>query len=201
MTLASRQPMRTNPFSTRFVRPGAVRYLPGSGPTPEALVARLSASGWRGQIVGPHGAGKSTLLASLAAPLSAAGRRTHWLALQGGRRTLPTGWARGAAESGANLLIVDGYEQLGIASRWALHLRCRWRGWGLLVTAHAPAGLPTLLEMKPRVATALAVVEQLLAGESAGIEPRVVAECFAAAGGNVRETLFALYDHWESLHR
>lgn len=201
MTRVAPQLDRPNPFSTRFIRPGAVPYLPGSGPTPEDLVARLAAAGWRGQIVGPHGSGKSTLLAALAAPLAAAGRRMFTLRLHNGSRRLPAGWPRRAGESSANLIAVDGYEQLGWASRCALRWQCTRHGWGLLVTAHAAAGLPTLIEMRPTTAGVLEVVEHLLAGETTRIAPQIVAACFDAAEGDVRETLFALYDHWESLDR
>src|SRR5581483_12050635 len=56
---------RVNPFSTRFIQPGAI---PFHFPTPDglaAIVRRLEGAGGRGQIIGPHGSGKSTLLAAL----------------------------------------------------------------------------------------------------------------------------------------
>lgn len=199
MTTGPEAPAGTNPFSTRFIRPGAAPYWCGNGPTPVELVAVLEGSNGRGQIVGPHGSGKSTLLAALAAPLAAAGRRTFRIDLHGGEHRLPSGWSREAARAGANLIVVDGYEQLGRVSRIALRARCRLHSWGLLVTTHHSVGLPTLLEIAPRLETALAVAEQLQRGAIKRVAPSVVAECFTACGGNVRETLFLLYDRWEAL--
>ena len=38
---------QSNPFSTRFVRPGAIPYVFADGQTAESLVARLARLGWR----------------------------------------------------------------------------------------------------------------------------------------------------------
>lgn len=187
----------SNPFSSRYIRPGAVGYVFAPGESAAGLVRRLAASAWRGQIVGPHGAGKSTLLAALDAPLRRAGRRVWSVALRNGARRMPLRWHREARSAGANLIVVDGYEQLGLAGRIALSARCRRRGWGLLVTAHRHVGLPTLLTIAPSVATTQAVVHRLVGHDSARVSPELVAACFADCGGNVRETLFALYDCWE----
>ena len=56
---------RVNPFSTRFVEPGAIAYRFPNADGLAALVRRLDETGGWGQLVGPHGSGKSTLLASL----------------------------------------------------------------------------------------------------------------------------------------
>ena len=74
---------------------------------------------------------------------------------------------------------------------------CRRHTWSLLVTAHADVGLPTLLRMAPTIDDAQAVVAQLLAETESLVGPDDVAECFAATGGNLRETLFVLYDRHE----
>ena len=52
---------KSNPFSTRFIRPGAIEYLFAPGQTADSLIDRLRHNQWRGQIIGPHGSGKSTL--------------------------------------------------------------------------------------------------------------------------------------------
>ncbi len=65
MSQQTRAAAQSNPFSTRFVRPGALAYRFPPGESAATLVERLAASGWRGQIVGPHGSGKSTLVAAL----------------------------------------------------------------------------------------------------------------------------------------
>lgn len=188
---------RSNPFSTRFIRPGALDYLFPPGENVESLVARLRGNQWRGQIVGRHGSGKSTLLVALEAALGAAGRVCWTARLRDAQRAMPPGWVRQAADAQANQIVVDGFEQLNLWNRWRVRLCCRRRGWGLLVTAHRDAGLPRLFETTADLPTAQAVVAQLLIAEPKDLSSEVVAQHFRAAGGDVRETLFRLYDVWE----
>ncbi len=195
-----------NPFSTRFVRPGAIEYLFPHGQSAADLVQRLRASGWRGQIVGPHGSGKSTLLAALIEPLEQAGRRAWRIDLHDGQRAPPPGAFAKAHLAGANLLIVDGYEQLSRVNR----LRLRWqlwrRGWGAIVTAHRDIGYPTLYRTSASLALTERVVARLVPSGDPAIDQHVIdhgaiAASFSAARGDVRETLFALYDHFERERR
>src|SRR5690349_19179309 len=79
----------SNPFSTRWTWPGAVPFLFPVGVTVESLVAKLPASHWRGQIIGPHGTGKSTLLATLLPAIEQAGRSPELIVLRDGQRRLP----------------------------------------------------------------------------------------------------------------
>ncbi|MEX0977305.1 MAG: hypothetical protein WDZ48_00540 [Pirellulales bacterium] len=195
----SRQnPPRTNPFSTRFVRPGAIDYLFPAGQSAEGLVSRLAAMGWRGQVIGPHGSGKSTLLAALAEPLARRGRPVWSVCLRDGARRMPADWIASATAHDARLIVVDGYEQLGAWSRFVVNRSCRRRGWGLLVTAHQDAGFPTLFATSSSRQTAQAVVSKLVGDDNARITPEMVDECFASSGGDVRETLFRLYDRWQA---
>src|SRR5579859_6457327 len=84
---------RSNPFSTRCVRPGAIPFRFPPGESAATMVDRLERQGWWGQIVGPHGSGKSTLLAALLPEL----RRRRALvttSLHEDRRRLPLAlWA------------------------------------------------------------------------------------------------------------
>lgn len=196
MTIDSDMHWQTNPFSARFIRPGAIEYLFTAGQSAAELVEKLRANAWRGQIVGPHGSGKSTLLATLERPLEAAGRRVLSFALHDGQDELSANWIKLARNHEANLLVVDGYEQLRRLSRIELSAIGRWRGWGLLVTAHQDVGFPQLYRTTSSPEVAQAVVERLLPGCEATISRQTVAEHFAAAGGNVREALFSLYDEY-----
>jgi hypothetical protein len=67
---------------------------------------------------------------------------------------------------------------------------------GLLVTAHADVGLPTLLETSTSLELAQAIVA-CLPNATAGLPTGAVAACFQRAAGDMRETLFALYDTYE----
>lgn len=194
----------SNPFSTAFVRPGALPFLWGKGESPQTVIERLAAQGWWGQIVGAHGSGKSTLLAELIANLSPE-QRVRIFELHDGQRSLGVPLSR-LAEDGTTLIVVDGYEQLWRWNRWRLRSQCRRDNLGLLVTAHADMGLPWLYCTTCDQATALAVVERLLSdceGEQDEALRRTLIDHAAAAyhrhGGNCRELLFELYDVYEAL--
>jgi hypothetical protein len=189
-----------NPFATRFVRPGALDFQWAEGESVERLVGRLTSLQGMAQIVGPHGSGKSTLLHTLAPHLQAAGWATRWYMLNGQTHRLPTVTFRLAAGPAARLLvIVDGFEQLRWWRRRRLIGRCRYHGAGLLVTTHRDLGLPTLVHLRPTLDMVQRVVRRLLEGDlpKGLILPTDVQDAFGVTGGNVRETLFRLYDVYE----
>jgi hypothetical protein len=184
-----------NPFSTRRTRPGAMPFIFPAGQDAETLIARLRDNDWRGEILGPHGAGKSALLATLIPAVERAGRRPILIELHDGQRRLPP--ISSEAIGPTMLLIVDGCEQLGRWRRWRLKRLCCRRGCGLLVTAHASVGLPQLCRNSVTPEVAEAVVRRLLAGRPPAITVAEVADCLVRRGGNLRETLFDLYDLFE----
>jgi hypothetical protein len=191
----------SNPFSTRFVRPGAIPFLFPPGQDAPGLVRALASLDWRGAILGPHGSGKSTLLAALLPALRGAGKEPLSVALHDGQRALPAEAWRELLRPAARVAVIDGYEQLSRWQRWRLRRLCQKRGHGLLATAHTPVGLPVLLRLSVTPETAGRVVECLLTTvpEAAALRPS--AEGMAARlhrqGGNFREVLFELYDEWE----
>jgi hypothetical protein len=99
--------------------------------------------------------------------------------------------------SAATQIVADGYEQLGRLGRARLRWAVRRAGGGLLVTAHTPIGLPSLLHTAPDLGTVQAIARTLLGDEAAKISDRDVAASFADHQGNVREVLFDLYDLYE----
>lgn len=189
-------PPTENPFSSRFVRPGALPFLFPPGDSAEAIVARFAASGRRGAIVGPHGSGKSTLVETLLTQLRDEGREVRVCLLRNGERTLRCGFDAGLQTG--DVLVVDGYEQLGLLGRLALRRVVRRAGCGLLVTSHRPVhGLATLFAARPTSATTVALVERLTAVQAGPIASTDVERLFDEHGGDVREVLFALYDLYE----
>jgi hypothetical protein len=182
-----------NPFATRHVRPGAIPYCFPPGADAARLVERLAAAAWRGQIIGPHGSGKSTLLATLLPVIEGRGRRPRLIALHDGQRRLPERLERIRAVDERAVVVVDGYEQLGLWRRWRLDRLCRRRRCGLLVTAHRSVGLPLVFETVTTPALAEQLVNRLTQGE-APIDCREIAACFLARQGNLRERLFDCYD-------
>jgi hypothetical protein len=98
-----------------------------------------------------------------------------------------------------SLLVIDGFEQLGLLSRLRVVRHCRRTGTGLLITAHRSVGLPTLYRTDVTAETASAIIADLVppGGEW-------VLDGFDIAGrlryhrGSLREVLFELYDRWQA---
>ncbi|MCG8649721.1 MAG: ATP-binding protein, partial [Pirellulales bacterium] len=144
----------SNPFSTRWVKPGTLSYCFEPGRTlqdgdrfVDQFIDQLrSCRG--GLIVGPHGSGKSTLLQSLSPHLQEAFAdlrviRTHAVS--------QTGWAAGLAHQRrtfhlvgdqqsqlacGGLLVIDGLEQLTDWNRRRVLRTARRRGHCVLGTSH-----------------------------------------------------------------
>jgi hypothetical protein len=186
-----------NPFCTRCIRPGAIPFLFPEGQDAKSLVERLDRNGGRGEIVGAHGTGKSTLLAALIPLIERAGQHVVLIELHDGQRRLPLGIDRDAWLRSPTTVIVDGYEQLSRWRRFLLKRQCCRRGWGLIVTAHASVGLPELYRTTATPELAQKIVDQLMAGQTSPFTGAELAECLARHHGDLRETLFDLYDRYE----
>lgn len=164
---------------------------------PAELVQRLRHNRWWGQVVGPHGSGKSALLAAVRPLVEQAGRKTFLVELHDAQRRLPIRPQHTPELDSAALLIVDGYEQLGRFARYRLVRFCRRGGPGLLVTSHAPVGLPELCRTAVDLQLARRIVEQLICGYPPHVTGEDVAGPFQRHAGNLREVLFELYDLYQ----
>ncbi len=158
------------------------------------MIARLQASGWWGQITGGHGTGKSALLAALLPALQCAGHKPLVIELHDGQRALRRDAWMTLRQTNHSLVVVDGYEQLSRWSRFRLKRLCRSRGFGLLVTAHGAVGLPPIYHTALTATAAEQIVQQFLAGGPALFTSAEFLASFERHGGNLRETLFDLYD-------
>jgi hypothetical protein len=94
-------------------------------------------------------------------------------------------------------LIIDGYEQLSWWSRRRIKATCQRTGTGLLVTAHSEMGLPLLFQMQPSQQLAQTIVEKIVPADSIRLTSDDINHAFEATGGNLRETLFKLYDVYQ----
>jgi hypothetical protein len=187
-----------NPFCTRRIRPGAIPFLFPDGQDSGSLLERLRESGWWGEIVGAHGSGKSALLATLIPALESAGRHVLLIELHDGQRRLPLSLDRDGRTCVSTVVIVDGYEQLSRWRRWLLKRLCRRRGWGLLVTSHASVGLPPLYQTSATPELAEKIIATLMKGQMSPLPTSELAQALAQRHGDMRETLFHLYDVYES---
>ncbi|HUE70898.1 MAG TPA: hypothetical protein VMP01_08410 [Pirellulaceae bacterium] len=188
--------MHSNPFATRFTRPGALAFLFPAGQSAESIVSALAQAQWWGQILGPHGSGKSTLLAALMPELARQGRDVVHLVFRSGPAPGSSPPVAGSWTSQTQV-VVDGYEQLSWWNRRNLKRACRKTGAGLLLTAHRPCGLATLFQTKPTVELAEQIVRQLLAADDQTITTEDIREVCRQHPTNLREVLFGLYDLYQ----
>ncbi len=186
-----------NPFSGGRIRPGTLEFLFEPEDSVQSCLQRLAQFGGWGQIRGPHGSGKSTLLHALAPRLHEAGMPIQHFTLRDGQRRLPISREHWRTFEAPLLVTIDGYEQLAWWERWRLKRRLRRRGCGLLVTTHRDMGLPDVYVTRPTVELARQVAEKLQAGWPTLIAPADVDLRFQQHRGDLRETMFALYDLYE----
>lgn len=191
--------LHENPFSTRFVRPGAIPYrLPPSCDL-QALASRFQSRGRLGQIVGPHGSGKSTLLADLIRLWENTGEHVVLIELHDGQRRLPLSLHALCRDEDPTLIAVDGYEQLARRTRNSLRRFCRQHGIGLVVTTHQSMGVPDLVRCTAGLATVETIIRQLLHDDVSPITAEDIRHSFHRHDGNVREVLFEMYDLFETI--
>lgn len=187
-----------NPFSAPRFAPGAIPFLFPPGQSLELFLQRLRASRWRGQIVGPHGTGKSTLIATLL-PFLKQERTVHTITRRRGDTRLPAAFWHALRQTTAPwLVVVDGYEQLGLWSRLRLAYASRGDEAGLLVTSHTDCGLPVLYRSHVTGELAHQLVTHLTGDPQSTPRPDVLAAHLRRHGGNVREVFFDLYDQHEA---
>jgi len=196
--------MHANPFSTRFIQPGSIDYQRFDGGTVVELAQLiLKLPSKRAAIVGPHGSGKSTLLASLVFEFQSLCPETevHLLRFSSEQSPRADMSASMAAWASASIVILDGYEQLGIWSRLRVGQRATSRAVTLLATAHTGIpGFETLWETSVTETSSRWVVQQLLEQIAT---PEMVTDLLASDdwarsreihGQNLRESLFDMYD-------
>jgi hypothetical protein len=177
-----------NPFASHAIERLAFRL---HGLTRQDLLERLGALGWRAAIVGPQGSGKTTLLEELARHL---GEAAVLVRLPGSCRS-PLAVARAALPrplARHHVVLTDSAEQLGPVAwrRWLVATR---RARGLVITAHLPGRLPTLIETTTSPELLADLVEELAPAEMHRLEPLLPA-LLEMHGGDIRACLRALYD-------
>jgi hypothetical protein len=193
---------RTNPFCAARLRPGTIDFVFEQGKSLEQLVDALAANAWRGQITGGHGTGKSTLLAALTPAMEGRGRRVKSITLGAGQGHLPRRFLRFLRRNaGIGVAAVDGVEQLHIWNRLLLKRFCQKHAVGLIVASHRSAHLPSLYATAVDEARAWSVVQRLQDGFPPHIQIGDLVERLARHLGNLRETLFELYDLYEERSR
>lgn len=184
-----------NPFAMRHTQPGAVMPLDDAGrPVNVAeIVAEMNTH--RGaSIEGPHGTGKSTLVAALVKEVMATGRHVSVLRLRRSQDAVTAIRTIFRADRG-ELVCLDGWEILG-ALRYVARPIAWWRGVGLLVTAHRPAGFSYVVRTTATLPLLRSVVHQL-PDHGGLITDDDLADALERHPSNIREALCDLYDRFE----
>jgi len=174
------------------------------------LLDRLAELGGRAAIRGHHGSGKTTLLEYMSQSLEARGTVVERVRLRA--------WRDGAVAAAYDLaaafsvilrcsagktVCIDGWEQMGPAAAAAAAL-ARVRGCGLVVTTHRATRLPILVACNTSPALLAGIVRRLpghawwgsVVIRDADIEAAFLKNC-----GDIRESLYALYDQFEERRR
>jgi hypothetical protein len=94
------------------------------------------------------------------------------------------------------LVCIDGWERLGRMAAAVVRLAARCRSVRLLVTAHRSTGLPVVMRCATSERLLRAIVERL-PDHGGRIAAADVAAAFARHRGNLRESLYDLYDRFE----
>lgn len=186
---------KDNPFSVDRILQLEYRLR---NDTWEALFERFRQAGYRGAIVGPEGAGKTTLLEELAVRFGEQGHDTFFIRLsRGSRRRVPFAvLAEQATEQ--TVVLLDGAEQVGLVG-WRRLLRHTAHCRGLIITAHRPSRLPTIIECTGSRAVLQQILQDLL-GDEANVWCETADQLFENHRGNIRDVLREFYDIFSRRH-
>lgn len=206
--------MQSNPFASRYVRPGALAFRFASGSpkaaaaTPQSIISRLREVRC-GAIVGDHGTGKSTLLRELAGQLEQEMPGGQWVQLT---QEPGSGIAHQIASTRVVLrlqkqverdgvLVIDGGEQLPALARWWIVARAQRRGHFCLLTSHRELpGFVTLYRTSLTPALIADLLDELLPPSEDPQRSRLRAELQRHAAAIDLGTINNLRDLWDDLY-
>ena len=196
-------PVNSNPFSTRFTRPGAIPFLFDEHLNAETILRRFEASNWLAQIVGPHGSGKTTLVRELESHLITRFATIKYVAIRKSKKRLvvePQFLVQATDDSTKpDLLVVDGVESISRLNRWLLKTWCRQHKTGLLATMHQPSQwLPTIATLRPESRAFLSIGDWLQRSTERKLDHESCSRALEVSNGNYREAFMTLYDQYES---
>ena len=184
-----------NPFSTRFVQPGAIPWL-ATDISLRAVLFRLYDVDNRAIICGPHGSGKSTILSHLASVAQREGLKVHCLRIRSWIDAIRVMRVFATINPKQSLVSVDSWELLGFLG-WFLCQFADFRGLCVVVTVHERPwwnNWPVLLNTKADDKTFRLLVHELMTkyAESKTIEfsGAMLRDVFQRHSCNLREGFF-----------
>ncbi len=195
-----------NPFSTRFVQPGAMPWLATDISLRDVLF-RLYDVDNRAIICGPHGSGKSTILSHLASVAQREGLKVHCLRIRSWIDAICVMRVFATINPKQSLVSVDSWELLGFLG-WFLCQFADFRGLCVVVTVHERPwwnNWPVLLHTKADDKTFRLLVHELMTkyagSKTIEFSGAMLRDVFQRHSGNLREGFFELYDHYERQSR
>ena len=191
----------SNPFCTRFTRPGELAFLFDGAESLETIASCLKRHR-ACQIVGPHGSGKTTLLESLQSHLQQTGQRVVRIVQNDGNRSINATKQEIGSWSESTLVVIDGFEQLSWLRRRQLIKKANQGRFRLLVTTHRDLGLPLAFRTRIDRELVCQIVRQLQGVNSDRyIDNQDIDSAIEKHPQNMREILFDLYDVWNAKKR
>lgn len=154
------------------------------------MLGRLDRLSWRGAIVGPEGSGKTTLLEGLARQV---GEHSVLLRLGGGRRPFDAAIDQlPRTVFPDDIILVDAAERLGVPG-WLRFRHAVRAASGLIITAHRPGRLPTLVQCDTSTELLHELVLELAPDDASSLAP-MLSDLFHRHDGNLRLCFRELYD-------
>ena len=191
-----------NPFSTRFIRPGVIPWH-STTTSPSALLKSLNGFGNRVVIAGPHGSGKSTFLMHFCSVARVQGHEVCYLRCRSWIDVMRAIRLFVHVSPRCGFVCVDSFEMLSFFG-WFLCLIADLRGISVVVTVHERpwwCTWPVLVNTKTRFKTFDKLVQELMTKcsrtETINFSKQMLQDVFNRNSGNLRESFFELYDHYE----
>ncbi|MBN2138232.1 MAG: hypothetical protein JW720_10525 [Sedimentisphaerales bacterium] len=182
---------RDNPFSVERIE--KIRYRP-LHTTFDSLLLRLEELDYRAAITGPQGAGKTTLLEDIRDHLDRTGRKTAAIFINDmSPLTRPARKRFLASLTGREIVFIDGADSLNTLTWLAFKRAILKRAAGLVITAHQPTSLPSLIECATTVDLFRSIVADLLP-EDVRLDSQTIDRAFERHAPNIRIALRQLYD-------
>ncbi len=181
---------RENPLRAELVE--RIPFQP-VGWTWDELDERLHALKFRCAIVGGQGTGKTTLLDALEVRLRRRGMEIHRITLRADDPHPDDSQLQNIRSAKTQIVLLDGAEQLS-PGRWRQMLDVTSDARGLIITSHAAALLPTLVECRTSPELLDDLLRIVLSSDvvtALGDSPRRLLETHR---GNIRLVLRDLYD-------
>ena len=195
-----------NPFSTRFVQPGAIPWL-ATDISLRAVLFRLYDVDNRAIICGPHGSGKSTILSHLASVAQREGLKVHCLRIRSWIDAIRVMRVFATINPKQSLVSVDSWELLGFLG-WFLCQFADFRGLCVVVTVHERPWwnnwhvlLHTIADDKTFSLLVHELMTKYAGSKTIEFSGAMLRDVFQRHSGNLREGFFELYDHYERQSR